>query len=291
MSRKTLATREDFIIEQFAFMRRLNSKLERLFDIYYVDVDPGSELTPMMRQLIPQFFVDPFNPEYPGRYRIAGKSRENYLERVVYVTPYVDKKGKYLADISAWKGLLFNSSEFSLKCKAYRKSKLEPYVFMGDTERGGKYPEALMIRESDTKAKEEMVLPFLKLPDRAMDGEDMYQEALHKLIYQPFYRFLIDYLRAGVPMTPIPEKTIDEIMDEMNSDYFVVETGDTLTLTRDLMPGCRREFKYEIGAVPRHLMPDPEGPKQHYILKEKQISEEGAEWMTTYTLFSTIALQ
>lgn len=291
MPRKTLATREDFISEQFVFMRKLNSKLEKLFDIYYVDVDPGTELTPMMRQLVPQFFIDPFNPEYPGRYRIAGKSTDSLLERVVFITPYVDEKGKYVGDISAWKGLLVNSSEFSLKCKAYRKTMLDPIVFIGNNDRGSKYPEALMLRENSTKAKEEMVLPFLKLPDRTIDGEDAYQEALHRLIYQPFYRYLIGYLQKGVPMIELPAKTIDEIMDEMSSDYFMESTGDTLTLTRDVMPNCRREYKYELGAVPRGMMPDPEGPKQHYILKEMQLTNSGLDWMTTYTLFSTIRIE
>lgn len=289
--RKTLTTREDYAIEQFAFMKRLNSKLEKLYDIYYIDVDPGSELTPMMRQLVPPFFIDPLNPEYPGRYLIPGKSREGHLERVVYLTPYVDKKGKYIGDISAYKGMLFNAADFTLKCKSFRKTLLEPYVFMTEDERGSRYPEAMMIREGKTNAKEEMVIPFLKLPSRATQGEDMYQDALQRLIYQPFYRYLIGYLRVGVPTFPIPEKHIDELMDDMNSDYECSQTGDTLTLTRDLIPGCRREYKYELGAVPRQMMPDPNGPKQHYILKEIQSTEEGMEYLTTYTLFSTIALE
>ena len=50
-----LSSREDFLIEQFQYMKKLNKMAAKLFDLYYIDVDRNSELSPMMRNMMPPY--------------------------------------------------------------------------------------------------------------------------------------------------------------------------------------------------------------------------------------------
>ena len=282
-----LSSREDFVVEQYATMKKLNKICNKLFELYYIDVDRNSELSPMMRSMVPLYYVDPNNPEHPGCYILAGRSNIPYLERIVYVTPYVDAKGKYAMDLSGWKGVMIPPAEFEAKCKDFRKSKLEPMVIMG--ERGGdRFNQSLILRESNTAAKQELVLPFLQLPSRKMEGEDAYQHALRTLVYDPFYQYLDRYLHQGLRFVSIPPETVEALYENDVAD-FITDDEDVVTVTRGVFPTISRDQLFSIAKVEKSDI-DTSGGRYHYVIMQEDVTENGMAYITTYTLLAALQL-
>lgn len=283
-----LSSREDFIIQSFSSMKKVNTMANKLFDLYFIDVDRNSELTPMMRTMVPTYYIDPTNPEHPGCYILAGKSSVSYLERIVYIQPYINEKGKYEYDLSAWRGLLINPVEFADKSKAFRKSKLEPLVIMGERN-GERYNQSLILREDTSKAKEELVVPFLQVPNRKRDGEDAFQNALQTMVYDPFYQYLPRYLYRGIPFTHVPQETIQELID-MDLTEFITEEHDRISVTKSLFPTIKADNRFSIGRVPN---PDinTSGGRYHYVVMQEILNEHGSPYITIYTLLAALQLQ
>ena len=283
-----LSSREDFVVEQFATMKKVNKICNKLFSLYYIDVDRNSELSPMMRSMVPLYYVDPNNPEHPGCYILAGRSLVDYLERIVYVSPYVDAKGKYAMDLSGWKGLLVTPTEFEARTKDFRKSRLEPMVIMG--ERGGeRFNQSLILRESNTAAKQELVLPFLQLPNRKMAGEDAYQQALRTMIYNPFYQYLDRYLYQGLKFTSISKDDVDDLFDNGMIDM-ITEDGDIVTVTRGIFPSMTRDQLFSIAKVPQPDV-DTSGGRFHYVVLQEDVTETGTTYIATYTLLAALQMR
>lgn len=283
-----LSSREDFIIEQFPTMKKINKIADKLFDLYYIDVDRNSELSPMMRGMVPTYYVDPNNPEHPGSYIIAGKSSIPYLERIMFVTPYVNEKSKYEYDLSGWKGLLITPVEFSNRTKEFRKTKLEPMVIMGERYGGERFNQSLILRESNTPAKQELVLPFLNLPNRKMAGEDAYQQALQTLIYQPFYQYLAGYIRQALSFTSIPQ---EDVIDFCENDVIDMTTGDgdIVTVTKSLFPCIAKDHRLSIAKVNSDEV-DSTGGRFHYVIQEEILNEYGASSIIIYTLVAALQM-
>lgn len=284
-----LSSREDFIINQFATFKKLNTIASKLFDLYYVDTNPMSELSTMMRTMVPAYYIDPRNPEHPGEYLLVGKSSLSYAERLIHVFPYVNEKGKYEYDISAWRGLIIKPLEFNSKVKPFRKSKLEPMVVMGERD-GERVPLSLIMREDTTTAKEELALPFLQLPNRQKVGEGAYIQAVERSIYDPCYQFLYHYaLRVHPQPTPIPQDTIRELI-ELGLTDFVTAEGDRVVVTKELLPTLNKDNRYSIYRVPDPEIDTTEG-RFHYIICEDIITPMNTVGIRIETLVAALQLQ
>lgn len=282
-----LSSREDFLIEQFAYMKKLNKMAMKLFDLYYIDVDHNSELSPMMRNMVPPYYVDPTNPEHPGCYVLAGKSSVSYLERMVFVTPFVNEKGRYENDISAWKGTIIKPLEFNEKSKEFRKTKLEPMVIMGERN-GDLITQSIIVRESTTPAKQELVLPFLMLPNRKRDGEEAYQRALQTSIYDALYQYLTHYIYRVERFVSIPPETVDAILDKGVTDLYT-EDGDIVTVTKNVFPCIERSHRFSIAKI-RDPMIDTSGGRFHYMVAEEALTPIGQPAICIYTLMSALQM-
>lgn len=283
-----LSSREDFVIEQYQYMKKINKIGDKLFNLYYIDVDKASELSPMMRAMVPTYYVDPNNPEHPGAYILAGTSSIPYLERMVFVTPFVNGKGKYELDLSAWKGLLVKPDEFNTKTKDFRKTKLEPMVIMGERFGGERYNQSLILRESNTPAKQELILPFLQLPSRKSEGEEAYQEGLNELIYKPFYQYLPDYIYKKLNYVGIPQDTLDELCENDVADL-ETEDGDIVTVTKSLFPCISKDQRFSIAKVMEPNIDTSEG-RFHYIVQEEMVNEIGVASITIFTLLAALQM-
>lgn len=288
MPKRELSSREDYIIESFADMKKVHTIASKLFEIYFVDTDPTYELSSMMQRMVPQFFIDPYSPEYPGRYVIAGKSSLSYLERIMYILPKVNAKGKYEFDLSAWKGVVINPYEFTQKIKGLRKSKLEPLVIMQDNTGGSHRPQSLVLKEGHTRMKDELIIPFLNIPN----VNDYQPEDFGRLIdgvYNPFYRFLPMYLkRNNLDFYRIPPDTIEELKDEMTCTVTMPD-GDFVGITKNLIPTLKLSNEYFLANVPNADVPEGSG-KRHYILKEVIPDANGHPTYTLYTLMCTLSV-
>lgn len=283
-----LSSREDFVIEQYQYMKKINKIGDKLFNLYYIDVDKASELSPMMRGMVPTYYVDPNNPEHPGAYILAGTSSIPYLERMVFVTPFVNGKGKYELDLSAWKGLLVKPDEFNTKTKDFRKTKLEPMVIMGERFGGERYNQSLILRESNTPAKQELVLPFLQLPSRKSEGEEAYQAGLNELIYKPFYQYLPDYIYRKLNFVGIPQDTLDELCENDVADL-ETDDGDIVTVTKSLFPCISKDQRFSIAKVMEPNIDTSEG-RFHYIVQEEMVNEIGVASIIIFTLLAALQM-
>lgn len=290
MAQKRLdpSSREDFIVEQFATAKKLNTIAGKLFDLIYIDVDRNSELSPMMRTMVPAYYVDPNNPEHPSQYIIAGKSSLDYVERLMFVRPYLSEKGKYEMDISAWKGLLITPAEFTAKTKGFRKTKLEPYVVMGERN-GDRFCQSLLLRESDTRPSDELSIPFLELPNRKKYGEDFYQETLHRLIYDEFYRYLPKYIYRGLRFTSIPEREVQILCEKGEADFYTDE-GDLAIVTKGIFPTATMDHTFSIAKVPDPDIDTSEG-RGHYVILEECYDKDRNVICSIYTLVAAFQYQ
>ena len=284
-----LSSREDYVVEQFAVMKKINKIADKLFDLYYVDIDRNSELSPMMRTMVPLYYVDPLNPEHPSCYILEGSSSIPYLERMVYITPYVNAKNKYEYDLSGWKGLLITPTEFNAKTKDFRKTKLEPMVIMGERFGGDRFNQSLILREANTPAKQELVIPFLQLPNRKMSGEDAYFGALNELIYTPFYRYLYGYMGRGLKFIPIPQEKVVELYENDVVDL-ITEDEDIVTVTKSLFPCITREQRFSIAKVSNPAIDTSQG-RFHYVVMEESLNEFGSSYITIYTLLAALQMK
>jgi hypothetical protein len=287
-----LSSREDFIIQQFEYMKKLNAIARDLYDLYYIDVDRSSELSPMMRTMVPSYYIDPMNPEHPSCYMIPGKSSQSYLERMLMIHPYMDSKNKYFFDLSAWRGLVINAQEFHKKGRGFRKTRLEPLVIMTE-QNGERYANSLVLREGATSAKGEYIIPFLQLPNRKSYGEDAFRAALKQLVYEPFYQYLTTYLeRGGLPYTAVPAETIEDLVDTGIADFVTVE-GDRITVTKNIFPSLaskkRPEETFFVARVPNPAI-DVSGGRYHYIVMQCLLNEFGVPYATVYTLLAAMQL-
>lgn len=284
-----LSSREDFITAQFATIKKLNTICNKLFDLYYIDTNPENELSTMMRSLVPSYYVDPQNPEHPGEFMLIGKSSIPYIERVVRVFPYVNEKGKYEYDISGWRGLIIKPAQFIAGVKNFRKSKLEPLVVMGEHD-GERVPINLVLREKDTAAKDEVVLPFLQLPNRVKVGEENYLSALERSIYEPCYQYLHLYIRRpSQQFTPIPSEVIEELIDSGIADFCTVE-GDRVLITKELIPTLNRENRYSICRVINPEIDTSEG-RYHYLIQEDALTPMNTIGIRILTLVAALQIR
>lgn len=287
-----LSTREEFVIEQFATMKKINGICAKLFDLYYVDIDLDTELSPMMRSMVPPYYVDPTNPEHPTCFVIPGQSTIPYLERMIHLWPYVNEKNKFEYEISGFRGLVIPPLVFNDKAKKFRKSKLEPLVMMvnGETDRSAK---SITLRETNTPARGELVLDFLEIPKRKRVGDEAYFHTLNALIYQPWYKFLPTYLREKeLDFAEVPEIVIEEILDADIADFITLD-GDHVTITKGILPLLGKDtetHRYYIAKVP-----DPDCNTSvgrfHYVIKENFCNERGTVFMTIYTLLAAMQLR
>lgn len=283
-----LSSREDYLIAQFQNFRDINKLAIKMFDCYYIDSEPSQDLSPMMRTVVPALWVDPNNPEYPGMYVLAGHSTVSFLERMIFITPYVNDKGKYINDLSAYKGLLINAAEFYGKTKAYRKTSLEPIVVVSDGILGEHTPQSVILRESRTKRKDEMVIPVMQLPAKSTENMALYTEILEKSVYSPFYRYLHKYLgRDNLRYMKLRPEVIDEIKDNGRADI-VFSEDRVLSLSKDVMPALSPKNRYSVCFVQDADVP-PESGKFHVILKEETLNERGNSTITILTLMAAIA--
>ena len=287
-----LGTREDFILYQWANFKKVMKICGSMMDLIYITMDRDSELTPTMRQMVPPYYVDPLNPEHPSRYVLAGQSSIDYLERLVVVAPYVDAKGKYQYDLSGYLGLLVNVGEFEAKTKGFRKTKLEPFVIVGEHD-GVSYNQSLILREEDTPAKDELAMPFLQLPTRKSVGEEQYQAALNTLVFNPCYQFLYYYLMRSneemMPWVTIDERTIRACLDNDIVD-FVSDDGSTVIVTKMILPCLKSMNRVSFCKVPYPSIDTSTG-KNHYIIKEEMCNESGVPYITIYTLLSALSIE
>lgn len=282
-----LSSREDFLIEQFQYMKKLNKMAAKLFDLYYIDVDRNSELSPMMRNMMPPYYVDPTNPEHPGCYILAGKSNVPYLERMVFVTPFVNEKGRYENDISAWKGTIIKPLEFNEKTKDFRKTKLEPMVIMGERN-GDLINQSIIVRESNTPAKQELVLPFLMLPNRKRDGEEAYQRALQVSIYDALYHYLTHYVYRAERFVAVSPEDIDTMLNNGVVDLYT-EDGDIVSVTKNVFPCVDRSQRFSIAKI-KDPMIDTSSGRFHYMVTEEILTPIGQTAICIYTLMSALQM-
>lgn len=282
-----LSSREDFIIQSFPHMKKVNTMASKLFDLYFIDVDRNSELTPMMRTMVPTYYIDPTNPEHPSCYILAGKSSISYLERLVYVQPYVNDKGKYEYDLSGWRGLLINPVEFTDKTKPYRKSKLEPLVVMGERN-GDRFNQSLILREDTSTARDELVIPFLQVPNRKRDGEDAFQQALQMMIYDPFYQYLPRYMYHGLQFAAVPQDVIQDMIDNDITEFITLE-HDRVSVTKSLFPTLKNDQRFAIARVPDPDI-DTSGGRFHYVIAQEILNDHGVPYVTIYTLLAALQL-
>lgn len=284
-----LSSREDFVVEQFPVMKKINKMADRLFDLYYVDIERNSELSPMMRTMVPLYYVDPLNPEHPSCYILEGSSSIPYLERMMYITPYVNAKNKYEYDLSGWKGLLITPTEFNAKTKDFRKTKLEPMVIMGERFGGERFNQSLILREANTPAKQELVIPFLQLPNRKTSGEDAYYGALNELIYTPFYQYLYGYMSRGLRFTPIPQEKVIELYENDVVDL-ITDDEDIVTVTKSLFPCIAKDQRFCIAKVSNPDIDTSQG-RFHYVVMEEMLNEFGSAYVTIYTLLAALQMK
>lgn len=281
-------SREDFAIVQFPYMKKIMKICATMFDYISITTDPTAELSPMMRTMVPQYYVDPVNPEHPGAYLIAGQSNVSYLERLMVVAPFANQKGKYEYDLSAYNTLLINTAEFSTKTKDFRKTKLEPLVLMGE-QNGERFTQSLIMREGDTKAKDEYPISFLHLPNRKSYGEDAYHEAVETLVFKPCYQYLYRYLHRGNHFIEIPKDIIEEMKTEDVTDL-ISEEGDTIIVAKSILPNLKNDSIVSLAKVKDPDI-DTSGGKNHYIIREESIDEDtGSVYMTIYTLLAALSL-
>lgn len=282
--RNELSSREDFIIDQFATMKKINTMASKLFHLYYID--SGIEMSPMMRTMVPRYWVDPLNPEHPSYYILAGQSNIDYLERMVFIAPFVDGS-KYAYDLSAWKGLLINSASFTEKAGKFRKTKLEPMVIMKD-HLGERVNQCLILRETDTSAKAELNLPFLHLPNRKRDGDEAYQAALDQSIYRQFYQYLDQYMYTSLPFKVIDLYMIEEMLDKGVVDI-PTDKDDVITMSKALFPTVKLDHRFKLVRVPHPLI-DTSGGRYHFILSEEYLNDSGVPYITIYTLMAALQI-
>lgn len=282
-----LSSREDFIVDQFPTMKKVNTVCSKLFDMYFIDSDIDNELSPMMRTMVPNYYIDPINPEHPSCYLIVGKSSVSYLERWVEVYPFVNSKGKYEYDLSGYKGLLFNPVAFQEKVKGFRKTMLEPLVVIGE-QNGERVNQSVVLREKSSTAKQEHIIPFLLVPNRKKEGNEAYRNVVEKLVYEPFYRYLPKYLKQDLNFYPIPMSSILEILENDVVD-FVTEDGDRLTVTKGMFPGMKADQHFYI-AKPDALIDTSYG-KFHYVIKQEFMNDHGSYYMIAYTLVAALQLK
>lgn len=282
-----LSSREDFIIEQFATIKKVNTIASRYFDAYYIDIDHDTELSPMMRSMIPVYYVDPNNPFHPSCFVLAGQSTIPFLERIVHIFPFMNKNGKYEWDISAYHGLLMNAAAFTSKTKGFRKTKLEPMVIVGKKD-GRPFNKNLILREGHTSASEEMVIPFLQLPSKKESGADAYYNALEHLIYAPFYQYLGGYMDQDLKFQRISEQTIALMIEDGVAEFFM-EDGDHLTVAKSMFPGTKTDHIFEICKVPQPNIDTSTG-RFHYIISETTVNEYGSPLVIAYTLLAALQL-
>lgn len=283
-----LSSREDFIAAQFATMKKINTMCSKLFDLYYIDTNPDNELSTMMRSLVPAYYIDPQNPEHPGEFTLVGKSTIPYAERLIRVFPYVDAKNKYEYDISGWKGLIIKPLQFTAGVKGFRKSKLEPLVVMGEHD-GERVPINLVLRERETAAKDEVVLPFLQLPSRAKMGDEYYMMALERSIYEPCYQYLHLYMhRPSQQFTPVPSETIEELI-EMGIVDFHTSEGDRVLVTKELLPTLNRDHQYSICRVVNPEIDTSEG-RFHYLIHEDILTPMNTIGIRIVTLVAALQI-
>ena len=294
MARKLseLSSREDFVIEQFATMKKINSICSKLFDLYFVDVELDTELSPMMRTMVPPYWIDPTNPEHPSCYVIAGQSNISYLERMIHIWPYVNDRNKFEYEISAYRGLVIPPLGFAEKSKSFRKSKLEPMVAMSN-QGNDRTPKTLILREESTNAKDELALDFLQVPKRKRDGDDAYLEVVNAVIYRPWYRYLTTYLEEReLPFVEVPKETIMAIVNYDLADFITAE-GDRITITKGILPLLSKDtevHKYFVAKVPNSLC-DTSAKRFHYVIKETFHNTRGTAYMAIYTLLAAMQLQ
>lgn len=284
--RNELSSREDFIVDQFATMKKINTMASKLFHLYYIDTDPRMDLSPMMRNMVPRYWVDPIDPEHPGCYILAGQSNIDYLERMVFITPFVDGT-KYAYDLSAWKGLLINSASFTEKAGKFRKTKLEPMVIVKD-HMGERVNQCLILRETDTSAKAELNLPFLHLPNRKRDGDEAYFAALDQSIYRQFYQYLDQYIFNPLPFKMIDPYMIEEILDKGIVDI-PTDKDDVITMSKALFPTVKLDHRFKLARVPNPLI-DTSGGRYHFILAEEYLNDSGVPYITIYTLMAALQI-
>ena len=293
MARKLseLSSREDFAREQFPTMKKLNSLCAKLFELYFVDIDLDAELSPMMRTMVPPYWIDSANPEHPGCFILAGQSNISYLERMIQLWPYVNERNRYEYEISAYRGLVIPPLIFNEKAKSFRKTKLEPLVAMA-TRGNEQIPKSLILREESTSAKAELILDFLQLPKRSLSGDKAYLDAVNKIVYQQWYRYLPIYLsRRELLFTEVPSQTIDDIVNYDLSD-FVTSEGDHITITKGILPLLSKDtefHKYFIAKVPNPLC-DTSAGRFHYVIKETFLNTRGTAYIAVYTLLAAMQL-
>ena len=283
--RNELSSREDFVVEQFPTMKKVNTICSKIFELYFIDTDIDNEMSVMMRNMVPAYYIDPSNPEHPSCFILAGKSLVDYLERMVYVFPYVNNKGKYEYDLSGYRGLLFNPTEFTMKVKGFRKTKLEPMVITTEVN-GERINQSLVMREDVSGAKEEHIIPFLMVPNRKRDGDIAYRDATKKLVYDPFYRYLPDYLQQDLQFIEIPQGDVVSLI-ENDEVEFVSEDDDRIIVSKDLFPGLKIDHKFAIAKVHEPKI-DTSGGRFHYIIREDFINENGMPFISSYTLLAAL---
>lgn len=294
MARKLseLSSREDFAIEQFATMKKINSICSKLFELYFIDIELDSELSPMMRTMVPPYWIDPTNPEHPSCYILAGQSNVSYLERMIYIWPYVNDRNKFEYEISAYRGLIIPPLGFAERSKPFRKSKLEPLVVMS-SQGNDRAPKTLILREESTSAKDELTLDFLQVPKRKRDGDEAYVETVNAVIYQPWYRYLTTYLNEReLVFTEVPVETIMAIVNSDIAD-FVTADGDHITITKGILPLLSKDtevHKYFIAKVPDPMC-DTSAKRFHYVIEETFYNTRGTAYMSIYTLLAAMQLQ
>jgi hypothetical protein len=268
-------------------MKAINTMAAKLFDLYYIDIDRNTELSSMMRTMTPPYYVDPTNPEHPSCYILAGRSSVPYLERIMYVTPFVDEKGKYQYDLSGWRGLLINPVEVADKLKEFHKTKLEPLVIMGERN-GDLYNQSLILREDKTAAKDELVIPFLQLPNRKRDGEDAYMQALQSLIYDPSYQYLVGYMNRGLKFRQIESEIIQDMLDNDITEFVTLD-GDRVAVTKHLFPGLKSNDQiFSIAKVDQPDI-DTSGGRFHYVISQ-EVLKNGTTYVTIYTLLAALQM-
>lgn len=265
----TISSREDYLINQFPDMRDINRLARKLYDVYYIDIDHSRELSPMDRIIMPNYWVDPQNPEHPVAYILAGQSSIRFIERLTYVYPYVEKK-KFRYDLSAYRGSLINSQEMFDVVKPYRKTKLNPIV------EDKKNQKSIILKEDHDGIR----LPILN----ASCPEDIYH-----LVYQKFYHYLPDYLQnQEIHYTKIESSVIEDLMECRRVSVYA-EEGDRVDLTKELFPNIKKDMELYIGRVPNPNI-DQASDKWHYILIDQFLTKENIPYAVTYTLIAAIQL-
>ena len=264
-----LSSREDYLVNQFSDMRDVNRLARRLYDVYYIDIDYSRELSPMDRMIMPNYWVDPQNPEHPVAYILAGKSSLSFVERITYIYPYVEKK-KFRYDLSAYRGSIINSQEMFDITKPYRKSKLDPFV------EDKKDQKIIILKEDDDGIQ----IPILSVT---------HPEDIYNLIYQKFYRYLPNYLQnQKIHYTKVESSAIEDLMDCRRVPIYT-EEGDRVDLTKELFPNIKKDMELYIGRVPNPNI-DQMSDKWHYILIDQFLTKENIPYVVTYTLIAAIQM-